>query len=325
MSKGTIFKADGFSPKNFTFSGVKENKYGGHYAPVNCDKHNIRIETPKMYVPWGISGYPKEDPQSWSVNLQFPKEMTDRMQRFHDLIDETEQVVVNTAVERSQEWLGRKELKENLAREYFSTWMYRKLNAEGVPSGEYPDQLPLKLKRSNGKFTVKCFGPDKQQANPEDVITKGCYIKAIIEINPVYLKKNSFSLSATALQVRVYPGASRLTGYSFLPDEDDDEVIVLGNLDEAARNIDTSKSLTVDNGSDEESNHDESDQANEANVETQVDNTPEDEDNTNVSPVVEAETVNSDEEPTSNQVNANSDEASSPEPVKKGKKFSKKK
>ena len=73
------------------------------------------------------------------------------------------------------------------------------------------------------------FGNDKKAANVMDVCQKGCYVKAILELNSVFLKKNQFSSSATALQLRVFP-ADRMTGYPFLPDEDDDEVIVLADL-----------------------------------------------------------------------------------------------
>lgn len=238
MSKGTIFKADAFNPNNFTYSSVKENKFGGRYSPVHSDKHTIRIETPKMLVPFGLSTYPRGDPnpQSYYLNLQFPRDLGERMKIFHDNLDKFDDLTRQTAMKNSNEWLGRKTLKENLAREYHSTFMYKSKDSEGNPNGEYPDQFTLKLKRKNGKFTVKCFGPDKMPADPSKVITKGCYVKAIMEINPIYFKKNSYSSSGTALQLRVFP-ATRLAGYAFLPDEDDDEVIVLGDLEEASRNV----------------------------------------------------------------------------------------
>lgn len=238
MSRGTIYKADAFDPKDFTFAAVKENKFGGKFSPVHCDKHTIRIETPKMLVPFGLSTYPRGDPnpQSYYINLQFPREMGERMQVFHDKLDEFDNIVRKTAMKRSSDWLGRKTLKENLAREYHSTFMYKSKDSEGNPTDKYPDQFTLKLKRKEGIFTVKCFGPDKKPADPATVLTKGCYVKAIMEVNPIYFKKNSFSSSGTALQLRVYP-PTRLTGYAFLPDEDDDEVIVLGDLEQASRNV----------------------------------------------------------------------------------------
>lgn len=230
MSKGKIFKADAFDPSQFTFSTVKINKYGGKGVYVNCDKHKIRIETPKMLCPWGMSGYPQENPESFNVTLQFPKEMSDRMQVFHDKMEGINERVVETAIERSQEWLGKKTLKQDMANEFYSP-LLRFSTSTDKNGIAYPPSFALKLRQMNGNFTVKCYGPDKQPANVKDVVTKGCYIKAIMEINSIFLKKNQFSASGTALQIRVYP-SSRPTGYTFLPDEDDDEVIVLGDLDE---------------------------------------------------------------------------------------------
>lgn len=254
MSKGTIFKADGFDPSEFTFSSVKTNNYNGKSAYINCDKHKIRIETPRMLCPWGLSGYPFENPDSYYMTLQFPKTETERMQSFHNKLLEFEERVVQTAMERSKDWLGKKTLKENMAREFYSGFLKKSIDKDG---NGYPDSFNLKLRRSNGQFAVKCYGPDKKPAKIEDVLTKGCYVKAIMEFNNIYLKKNQFSSSATALQLRVYP-SSRPSGYTFLPDEDDDEVLVLGNLDEVAETqVKNVKTVTGDSST-EESNSDES-------------------------------------------------------------------
>jgi hypothetical protein len=184
-----------------------------------------------------------------------------------------------------------------MVEQYFSRLMYRKRDSEGNVTGEYPDQISLKLKQQNGKFTVKCFGPDKNPADPEKVLTRGCYVKAIIEINPVYLKKTSFSLSATALQLRVYPGAPNFTGYQFLPDEDDDEVIVLGNLDEASQNITNAEAQSEEEDDGEEIH--EVEEVNEVEVEV-------------------GDTEGVEEETPQPVENDNSDESASPVVVKKG-------
>ncbi len=73
-----------------------------------------------------------------------------------------------------------------------------------------PDTITLKLRRSNGNFTVKCFGNDKKAANVMDVCQKGCYVKAIIELNSVFLKKNQFSSSATAYILYACPYKQRI-------------------------------------------------------------------------------------------------------------------
>lgn len=312
MSRGQIFKPDNFDPTEFTFTAAKQNSYGGKASYVYSDKHRIRIETPKMLCQWGLSSYPRDDPnpQSYMINLSFPKELEGKMKVFHDNLDLYDETVVKTAIERSQDWLGRKTMKEDMARGFYSSLLYKHKDEEGNLTGKYPDTLTLKLRRNgDGEFTVKCFGPDKQRADVKDVVVKGCHIKAIIELNGVYLKKNSFSASATALQIRVYP-PSRLTGYSFLPDEDDDEVVVLEDLDEpTGANTDTGN--TDDKPEEAETTKEEDD-------ETEPKETEEPEEDTASSePEAEAE------EPEQ----SNSDESSSVEspPPKKKTKFTKKK
>lgn len=317
MSRGTIFKPDNFDPSQFTFTTAKANNYGGKAAYVNFDKHRIRIESPKMYVPWGLSTYPKDDPnpQSYSINMSFPKEMDPTSQKFHDLLEQYDDMVVKASVENSQDWLGRKTMKEDMARGFYSSLLYKHKDPEGNITGKYPDSLSLKIRKNNdGEFSVKCFGPDKQRADVKDVVVKGCYIKAIFELNGVYLKKNAVSASATALQIRVYP-PSKLTGYAFLPDEDDDEVIVLDDLNTPYQSSKQVKSSEAEN-----------EPENEAEVEPEAEAEDKPEAEAEVVDEVEDEVEDEPEAEVEADPQDNSDEASaeSPPPTKKPK-FSKKK
>lgn len=229
MSVGSILKPGQFDPSTFEFTSVRVNSYNGKEVYVNHDNHKVRIMTPKLYCPWGLSTYPMNDPnpQSYYLVLQFPKGMNEKMQTFHDQLVAYDEHVIKTGMERSQEWFGRKNMKEPMMREFYSPFVKKHMKEDGT---QYPDTITLKLRFKNDRFAAKCFKGDKEPADILEAIKKGCYIKAVMELNGVYLKKNQGSASATALQLKVYP-PTRLTGYAFIPDEDDDEIV---NIEEAA-------------------------------------------------------------------------------------------
>lgn len=229
MSKYTILKPHEFDASQFVYTAVKPNSYGGKAAFINYEKHNVRIETPKMLCKWGIATYPPNDPNptSYSMQIEFPRDMDEKMKQFHDNMELLDKTTMLTAMERSKDWLGKPSLTEESAKEFYTPILIKHLDEKGVPTGKYADSIRLKLPlNKDGRFSVKCFNHLKEPVELKDAIQKGSYVKAIIELNGVSLKKNAYSLSCKALQLQVYP-ATRFTGYSFLPDEDDDESVIV--------------------------------------------------------------------------------------------------
>ena len=308
MSKGEIFKSDLIDTSTFTFTNVKPNSFGGKGAFVHSDKHNVRIETPLMMCRWGLSTYPPNDPNptAFSLQLHFPENPDEKMKKFNQALEMYDTITMKTAQERSKDWLQRPALTDVQAVEYYTPLLIKSKDANGVPDGKFPDSFRLKLPYKDGVFTTKCFGKNKEKANIREIVQKGCYIKAIMQLNGVNLKKNAYSSSASALQIRVFP-ATRLTGYAFLPDEDDDE-----NTTVTAPVVNTPVSTTVadevveDNSGDGDDTPPVVDEV----VESPADPEPE-------SPVVEkkVEAPVQAEEPQGD----NSDEIPSPQPKKKTK------
>lgn len=230
MSKVTILKGHSFDPNLFVYTSVKPNQYGGKASYINYEKHNVRIETPKMFCRWGIATYPPNDPNptSYSIQLEFPKEMDENTRKFHNNVDLLDQATMRTAMERSKDWLGKATMNEESAKQFYSPLLIKHTDEDGNPTGKYADSIRLKLPLGkDGNFSTKCYNQDKKPAQLKDVLQKGCYVRAILELNGVNLKKNAYSLSCKALQLQVFP-ATKFTGYAFLPDEDDDEVLVGG-------------------------------------------------------------------------------------------------
>jgi hypothetical protein len=239
MSTVSIFKPHDFDATQFVYSAVKPNQYGGKTSYINFDKHTVKIETPKMLVPFGIGTYPPNDPNptSYNIQLQFPKDLSGKVGKFRENLEKLDNMTMMTAQERSKDWFGKPSLTESAAREYYSPLLIKHLDDEGKPTGKYPDSIRLKLTlNKDGNFSTKCFDHLKQRANIKDIVQKGCYIKAIIELNGVNLKKNAYSLSCKALQIQVYP-PMKLTGYAFLPDEDDDEIVDASSLVDVNNNV----------------------------------------------------------------------------------------
>ncbi len=169
------------------------------------------------------------NPTAYSLQLHFPENPDEKTKKFNQHLEMYDVITMKTAQERSKEWLGRPALTDAQALEFYTPLLIKSKDVNGVPDKKFPDAFRLKLPMKDGQFLVKCFDKDKQRADIKEIVQKGCYIKAIMQLNGVNLKKNAYSSSASALQIRVFP-PSRLTGYSFLPDEDDDENVVVIDL-----------------------------------------------------------------------------------------------
>lgn len=220
----TIFRVNEVNPEKWTLSKVRANQSGSKSVYVNFDNHRVNIQTPKMRLPFGISKnqWNDNDRPKYTVDLSFEKESNDKLDAFHKMLEDIDEFVMKQAIEHCKEWLGKNKLSKELSEELYNSVIRKYKDPQTKEfTGKYPDTLKLKLPQRNGKFMCKAFGPDKQEVDLEEALKPGAKVIAIMQISQIWISTMGFGVSLNATQLKVYP-PMKLTGYSFLPDEDDE-------------------------------------------------------------------------------------------------------
>ena len=185
----------------FTDINVQDIEIGEYYDKkihLSLDQKPIRFQIPRMYMPFGISGFtPEVGPTKWNVdfNMNGWDEEGNYVQQFYTFIKALEQRVV----EHVSDTFG-KDMSDN-----FNS------NIKNGP-----------------KFRVKI--PDNVRVfdvRDDDVTTSlqsGLYARhsgvAMVELGGVYFLNKMFGFTWKAYQLKVYE-PQRLRGFQFQVEDDD--------------------------------------------------------------------------------------------------------
>ena len=247
----TILKSTDFDAKRIEFAQFKKNKRGGGIVYMKYDnpkagKHNVFLQTPKMYCPFGASAFKKEDLKDgevpkYSLQLSFRghednkpvDDLKEKLESFDNMI--VEEVLKNKELQAN---LGLSN-KKNLSKDTISVLHSPMVRYPAKP--EYAATLNVKLPVVYGTdtFQTDLYGKDKTKIeltyeNIEDVLPARCEVRALLQITAVWIIGNKFGISVRASQLVVYPSET-LSGYSFLDSSDveDEDENVLSSDDES--------------------------------------------------------------------------------------------
>lgn len=200
-----------FDPKAIQFGPMSKTSKGGKIVYLSLpNNQRIKIQTPIMYAPFGISTFddPSGGQQSFSLDASFRNYDSDaRIAGFLQKCHQLDEVVLETATSRSKEWFGSQKSKEMVAE------FVRKTVRE--PSDpKYAPTMRLKINTSNGSVGSE-FYDEHQERVDKNYLTKGCSFRAIIEMSSVWFVGKSFGVTWRVAQLAVVSRPDGLTGYAF--------------------------------------------------------------------------------------------------------------
>ena len=213
-----VVMSTNFDPKAIKFSAVEKTKKGGKivylgFGPEGKDR--ISIQTPAMVLPFGVTPYEDNgEIQSYSVDLSFRTADVDpKVAEFKTKIDALDEIMIDVATERSEEWFGKKMTKELVAE------FYRKLVNNKNP--QYPPVLKVKVGVGmNGEPNAQFYDESRNPVSIE-YLSKGTVVKMICEVSSVWFVNKTFGCTFRLAQAAVVSKPRRLQGYAF--QEDDSE------------------------------------------------------------------------------------------------------
>lgn len=172
----------------------------------------MRIQLPRMYMPFGISGFvPEVGPTKYNVDFAIKgyDEEDSYMKKFYESLRALENKIVDAVVEQSETIFGTKMSKEELLPMFNS-------NVKESPDRE--PKLRIKVDTAiDDRIKANVFDSDKNPKNDE--ITNGLYARnsghAIVELNSVYFLNRKFGCTWKLHQLVVYE-PQNLKGFQFI-------------------------------------------------------------------------------------------------------------
>ena len=172
----------------------------------------LRVQFPRMYMPFGVSGFTPEVGQT-KYNIDFAIKGYDEedsyMKKFYDSVRKLEDQIINSVVDQSEAIFGAPMTKEQLLPMFNS-------NVKEAPDREPKFRVKVDTTMED-QIKPNVFDMDK---NPlRDNATNGLYARnsghAIVELNSVYFLNRKFGCTWKLHQLIVYE-PQNLKGFQFV-------------------------------------------------------------------------------------------------------------
>jgi hypothetical protein len=264
-------------PKNFDVSNMKYTELktmqsGSKSVYIHYGSSKLRIQTPVLSLPYGIgegydekmaakNGTPLNKPASekkYDLTVSFKgMESNPKVSKFHDVLKEIEQAVINQVFDNRSEWLkddydGNKNFVAKLCNPIVKLDKDQKT---GKIVGKYPPTLKVKLPYDgkNEKFTFDSYDMDNQEIEFESIIKnlKGAYTQLIIELTGIWIAGGKYGCSWKVISGKFQ--ISQNTKVAFIEDSDTEKIENEENEEESDVEADiVAPSTTILPNSDEE-------------------------------------------------------------------------
>ena len=182
---------------------------------ITLDNKPLEFNIPRMYMPFGISGFENQQGYTnWNINFSMKgyKDEESHIKKFHAFIKDFENVVINHIVENS----------ESIFKETKTEHEVREMWNSNLKQGGYEPNLTVKVYTVAGTEPPvarnKIYnGEQKPISNTLDVTNK--YAKysgaARIVVDRIYFFRSMIGLVWKTHQLMVWP-AQKLNGFQFL-------------------------------------------------------------------------------------------------------------
>lgn len=200
-----------FEPSTIKFSQVSKTNKGGKIIYLSFpNNERIKIQTPVMSAPFGISTYDDaNNGQSHVLDASFKGYDTNpKLEGFLGKCREFDDVLLATATENSKAWLGKAMTKEVTAE-----FLRRSVREANDPS-KYAPTLRMKITPSTE------FYNERQETTTMDYVTKGTSFRAILELASVWFVNKNYGVTWRVAQLAVVSRPDRLTGFAFRGEDD---------------------------------------------------------------------------------------------------------
>jgi len=259
---------------NFKYSEVKTLKSGAKSVYINYGTGKLRIQTPVMFLPYGVNegGFEdknakvdaskKEDTtKKYDLTLSFKGyEENNKIEAFLSKLKEIEGKIIDDAFEYRQSWF-KDDFDDNkafVARLFSPIVKVDKDKNTGKIVGKYPPTIRFKLPydNENDRFSFNSFNMNGETINLLEIITKLKSGKAqlIVELNSIWFAGGKFGCTWKLITGKFQRSVNN--DISFIEDSDtekvkNDEENEEENEEEIKEIVTTLNSTKIENSDDE--------------------------------------------------------------------------
>jgi hypothetical protein len=203
-----------FDAKKLTASEMKKLASGAYNAYINYDGRRVRIQAPRMSVPYDAGDY--KGNQKYKVQFSFRgRESNPKVQGFYKMIEDIDNFVIDMAHKNAGKWFGMAGAsREMIAILYTRSIKFSKDKETGAIK-DYPPTFAASLKQKNDAFDAELYDDQKrliEGVSPVEVLRRGSEVTPILDCTGIWKADKSFGLSWKLHQARVdvsAEGASR--------------------------------------------------------------------------------------------------------------------
>lgn len=238
-------------PKDIDVSKINVSKpnvldNGAKLIYVNYEgEKKFKIQTPKMYLPFGLNEYTEGPYPKYSTELSYKESQStddkevknnEKIRQFHDKMLEIENRLIELAVDNGSSWFKMPKNKVNhdiISSKFLPPIVKVSKDKNGEPDGKYPPTSKLKIYNKDGKWGCSLFDMkppnnvinvnDDEGLDIKDVITNNARIKGIISCVGIWIGSGTFMCQWALSEARVEVPEGRPSNQSFVPDSDDEE------------------------------------------------------------------------------------------------------
>ena len=188
------------------------NQYNSRKIVISTKQGTpLRIQFPRMYMPFGVSGFtPEVGPTKYNIDFAVKgyDEEGSYMNKFYDSVKKLEDKIIDSVVEQSEVIFGSPMTKDELLPMFNS-------NLKETPDREPKFRVKVDTTMDD-HIKANVFDTDKNSMNDE--VTNGLYARnsghAIVELNSVYFLNRKFGCTWKLNQLIVYE-PQNLKGFQF--------------------------------------------------------------------------------------------------------------
>jgi hypothetical protein len=177
------------------------------------DGKPARMQTPRLYMPFGISGFtPAVGPTKWNIDFSLKgyDEEGNYVKEFYETLQKVEAKIVETVREQSRDIFGEEKTTEELLAMFNS-------NIKHSPDREPKFRVRVDTLMGGKDMKANVFDKDKNNITTE--ITEKLYSRnsgiAIVEMTSLYFLNKKFGVTWKLHQLVVYE-PQQLKGFQFI-------------------------------------------------------------------------------------------------------------
>ena len=176
--------------------------FGGFGYPIGLDNGPIKFQTPWCKAPFGVDVHLMNQNKKFSLTLNV-LETTDEKKKFAQLLRNIDTWILDTAIKDPNVFFGKDISEDQILKTYNHALRFPK------PKTDFPFTFKMKIPVRRSIIDTQIYiinkkDPVKMEMDDiERVIPKGCMVRGIIQISPIWVMDSRWGVSFKPLQLQI--------------------------------------------------------------------------------------------------------------------------